>query len=66
MIEYKGYTASVEWSDDALFIRVLHINDLLLTHVTDAKEVMPAFRALIDDYLETCKELGEPPNTPSP
>jgi predicted HicB family RNase H-like nuclease len=64
VIEYKGYEASVEQDEGKLFIRVLDITDLLVTECSGAPEVMPAFIDVIDDYLETCKELGEEPKKP--
>ncbi|MCM2434157.1 type II toxin-antitoxin system HicB family antitoxin [Agrobacterium rosae] len=63
-ITYKGYQASVEWEDGSLFIKVLHIDDLLLAECESAAEVEACARALIDDYIETCAEEGREPQKP--
>ena len=64
VLEYKGYQASVTWEDDSIFVRVLHVDDLLLAECDDAKEVVKTFHDLVDDYLETCEELGREPKKP--
>lgn len=63
-IAYKGYQASVEYEDGSLFIKVLHIDDLLVAECESASEVEACARALIDDYIATCKELGRDPQKP--
>jgi predicted HicB family RNase H-like nuclease len=61
---YKGFQASVEYDDGVLLITVLHINDSVSATCNNASEVIPTFRDLIDDYVETCAELEEEPNRP--
>ncbi len=61
-ISYKGYQASVEYEDGSLFIKVLHIDDLLVAQCEAASEVESCAHALIDDYLATCAELGRDPS----
>lgn len=60
-ISYKGYQASVEYENGSLFIKVLHIDDLLVAQCEAASEVESCAHALIDDYLATCAELGRDP-----
>jgi predicted HicB family RNase H-like nuclease len=61
---YKGFQASVEYDDGVLLITVLHINDSISATCVDAGDVIPTFQDLVDDYIETCRELGEEPNRP--
>jgi|SRR5580658_674246 predicted HicB family RNase H-like nuclease len=61
---YKGYQGSVEYDDGILYIRLLHIEDSISTTCATAQEVTPAFHELVDDYIATCKSLGEEPNRP--
>lgn len=63
-VSYKGYQASVEFEDDTLFVKVLHIADLLVAECDRASEVEATAKTLIDDYLETCAELGRNPEPP--
>ncbi len=63
-VSYKGYQASVEYEDGTLFIKVLHIDDLLLCQCEKASEVEPSVRVLIDDYLKTCAAIGKQPTKP--
>jgi hypothetical protein len=57
-INYKGYQASVERQDGRLFIKILHIDDLLLAECEDSRLVEAAARALIDDYIQTRIDLA--------
>lgn len=63
-ITYKGYQASVEYDDGSLFIKVLHIDDLLVAECVNAPDVEACARALIDDYIETCATEGREPQKP--
>jgi predicted HicB family RNase H-like nuclease len=64
VLEYKGYYASVHFSseDDVFYGKLLGIDDLVNFEGTSVKELKKAFREAVDDYLETCKELGKEPN----
>ncbi|MBO6893406.1 MAG: type II toxin-antitoxin system HicB family antitoxin [Roseibium sp.] len=63
-VKYKGFQASVEFDENALFIKVLHIDDLLIAQVDNASEVQKEFEVLIDAYLADCAELGKEPTKP--
>ncbi|MEI2299298.1 type II toxin-antitoxin system HicB family antitoxin [Ensifer sp. MJa1] len=63
-ISYKGYQASVEYSDGKLFVKVLHIDDLLVAQCDSAAEVEGALSELIEEYLRDCAELGREPTKP--
>ena len=56
-ISYKGYQASVEYDDGRLFVKVLHIDDLLVAECNSASEAPQALAELIDAYLEDCAEI---------
>lgn len=61
-ITYKGFQASVEFEDGALFVKVLHIDDLLVAQVDAASAAPEALKELVDAYLEDCRELGKEPH----
>lgn len=63
-VNYKGYQAQVEYDDGALFVKILHISDLLVAECEKASEVEDVAKDLIDTYLEDCRELGKPPEKP--
>jgi predicted HicB family RNase H-like nuclease len=63
-LEYKGYQGSVEYSDGVLYIKVLHIADLITAECTDASEVNAEFINLIEEYFEDCREIGKEPERP--
>jgi predicted HicB family RNase H-like nuclease len=63
-LRYKTFQGSVEFEDGHLIIQILHIDDFITTEVVSAKDAQAAFEELVDDYIETCKELGKPPCKP--
>lgn len=65
-MEYKGYTASVEYDDEAgiLYGRVLHLRDGIDFQADNVADLRKEFHASVDDYLEWCAELGEEPEKP--
>jgi predicted HicB family RNase H-like nuclease len=64
VLKYKDYQGSVCFDDGRLLIRVLHIDDFLTTECDSASQAHATFAELIDDYLETCAELGKEPSKP--
>ena len=62
-LEYKSYTGTLEYSleDNLLFGKILGINDLVSYEGTTIEEIKSAFKEAVDDYLETCTELGKLP-----
>ncbi len=64
ILTYKGYQGSVVFEDNSIVIRVLHIDDSISTSCNVASEVESAFHDLVDDYIETCEELGRSPQKP--
>lgn len=63
LIEYKGYVGSVEFSqeDELFYGKVQGIRDLISYEGTNAAELMEDFHAVIDDYLELCREDSKEP-----
>ena len=63
-LEYKGYLGTVEFSaDDKVFLgKIQGINDLILFEGESVTELENNFKESVDDYLETCKEIGKEPN----
>jgi len=65
-LEYKGYQGSAEFDlkTGVLFGKILFVTDL----VTYEAETVPAleneFHLAVDDYLETCQQLGRNPQQP--
>ena len=65
-IEYKGYTGSVEYSDeDGIFFgKVQFIRTSISYEGADAVSLRQDFHDGIDDYLEMCKEKNLNPEQP--
>jgi predicted HicB family RNase H-like nuclease len=63
LLSYKGYNAAVEFdAEDLLLVgRIAGINDVVGFHGQDAEAIVTAFHEAVDDYLETCAEIGKPP-----
>ncbi len=66
MMEYKGYTAKVEFDDEAEIFHgeVIDIKDVVTFQGKTAKEIKKVFKESVDDYLSFCKERGEEPDKP--
>ena len=64
VLEYKGYYASVHFSseDEVFFGKLLGIDDLVNFEGASVKDLKKAFREALNDYLQTCTELGKEPN----
>ncbi len=63
---YKGYTSTLELDDDAghFYGRVIGLRDVISFQGASVQELRDAFAEAVDDYLEWCAELGEPPEKP--
>lgn len=66
MFEYKGYFGSIEADTDENFLvgKLLFIKDVVSYQANDVRSLRVAFEAAVADYLSTCAELGEAPDTP--
>jgi predicted HicB family RNase H-like nuclease len=63
---YKGYIGSVHYSeeDEVFHGKIEALNDLIMFEGKSVKELKKAFHEAVDDYLETCKEMGREPQKP--
>ena len=65
-IEYRGYTGSVEFSqeDHVFFGKVLGVKALISYEGSSADELISDFQGAVDDYLSLCQERGIAPEKP--
>jgi len=63
-LEYKGYIGNVSYNpdDEVFYGKVFGINDLVTFEAETAKGLKIAFIEAVDDYLETCAEVGKDPD----
>lgn len=66
MMEYKGYTAKIEYDDQAGHFhgQVVNLRDVITFQGCSVDELRAEFAASIDDYLDFCRERGEAPEKP--
>jgi len=66
MMEYKGYTARVEFDDDANAFHgeVVNLRDIITFEGESVEELRQAFADSVDDYLDFCAERDEKPEKP--
>lgn len=65
-LQYRGYLGTVEFSaeDHVFYGKVDQIRSLVSFEGADVEGLETAFRDAVDDYLETCSELGLEPEKP--
>lgn len=65
-LEYKGFQGSIDFDTLTYEMhgKILHINDLVTYEAETLKELEAEFKAAVDDYLDTCIELGVQPEKP--
>ena len=65
-LKYKGYTGSVNFDvDDRIFHgRVLGITDVIGFEGASVTDLEKDFHEAIEDYLDTCREIGKEPEKP--
>lgn len=63
---YKDFAARVEYSEeDGCFVgHIAGIRDVIGFHGGTVAKLRAAFKEAVDDYLATCKKLGQAPNKP--
>ena len=66
VLEYKGYQAVIVFDpdDEILVGHLAGIDDIIGFHGTTVKELKAAFHESVDDYVETCRKIGKPPQKP--
>lgn len=65
-LEYKGFQGSVDFDtqSEEMYGKILHINDLVTYEADSFKELRKAFEESVDDYIDTCVQLGVEPEKP--
>ena len=63
---YRGYAARIEYSDEdqCLVGHIAGIKDVVGFHGESVAELHAAFEEAVEDYLETCAQLGRAPQKP--
>ena len=63
ILEYKSYYATIHFSaeDEVFHGKITGINDLVSFEGTTVAELKVAFHEAVEDYLETCRDLGREP-----
>lgn len=66
ILQHNGYFASVHFSneDEVFYGKLIGIGDLVLFEADSVKELKSAFVEAVEDYVETCKEVGKHPQKP--
>jgi predicted HicB family RNase H-like nuclease len=64
ILQYKNYYAAVHFSapDEVFYGKILGINDLISFEGASVTELKAAFTEAIEDYLDTCLEIGKEPD----
>ena len=65
-MEYKGYSAKIEFDEDANIFHgeVINLRDVITFEGETVDGLRKAFQESVDDYLEFCAERGEDPEKP--
>ncbi len=65
-LSYKGYAARIDFSsDDDCFIgHIAGIQDVVGFHGDTVTALKAAFEEAVDDYLDTCEQVGKSPQKP--
>ena len=63
---HQGYVGSIDVDLDAgqLYGRVLYVQDLVTFTAESVGSLQLAFQEAVDDYLETCAQVGKAPDKP--
>jgi predicted HicB family RNase H-like nuclease len=61
-VSYRQYQASVNHCGGEFFVKVLHIDDLLIGACNSISEAQRVLEELVEDYLLDCAAQGRQPN----
>ena len=66
VLTYKGLSATVSFDAEDMILtgRIAGINDVVGFHADTPDELVQTFHEAVDDYLETCRRAGKPPERP--
>ncbi|MCH2156863.1 MAG: type II toxin-antitoxin system HicB family antitoxin [Opitutales bacterium] len=65
-MEYKGYTGSVTFDDEAEIFHgeVIDLRDVITFQADSVEGLKKEFQDSVDDYLDFCAERGDEPEKP--
>ena len=65
-MEYKGYSAKIEFDEDANIFHgeIINLRDVITFEGETVDGLRQAFQQSVDDYLEFCAARGEDPEKP--
>ena len=66
LLIYNGYTGSVDYGaeDEVFHGKIEFITDTVLYEGVSVEELKRNFQEAVDDYIETCMEIGKEPQKP--
>ncbi|WP_323142760.1 type II toxin-antitoxin system HicB family antitoxin [Massilia phyllosphaerae] len=66
ILKYKSYegTTEIDLARGVCRGKILLIDDLVTYECESPRELQKQFEEAVDDYIETCKELGRPAQVP--
>ncbi|MBN1683946.1 MAG: type II toxin-antitoxin system HicB family antitoxin [Gammaproteobacteria bacterium] len=64
IIQYNEFIGSVHFNaeDEIFYGKIEGINDLITFEGSTVQELKKAFKEAVEDYLETCENLGKTPH----
>jgi predicted HicB family RNase H-like nuclease len=67
LLEYNGYFGSVAYSapDGVFHGKLIGISDRVTYEGDSVNSLKLSFEEAVDDYLESCTEIGKPPELPN-
>jgi predicted HicB family RNase H-like nuclease len=66
VLKYNNYEGTAEVDADRSVCRghILYIDDVVTYEAENPKDLVKEFRAAVDDYVETCQQIGKAPQKP--
>jgi predicted HicB family RNase H-like nuclease len=66
VLKYKGYTGTVIFdADDRIFHgRIMGLTDIITFEGASVSKLEKDFRSAVEEYLQTCQEIGRVPEKP--
>ena len=66
-LKYRGYIGSVKYdeSDNMLYGEILNVKDSIAYEGETLEELQSAFETEVDRYVEFCKQVNKPFNSPT-
>ena len=63
-VKHRGYTVEFERDGDQWYGHILEIKDLITAMAENVGSMAFEARGAVEDYIDTCEELGVEPNKP--